>query len=161
MKQRALAAALHRFDDLEVLQRDRVDQQAIGRRLVGDAPDVREIGFLRVAQVVEQGAGGGHGGRVAVEAESFETAGPELIEQRASCGFVLERPRLDAGDWQPIAGAVEQDVAQVEIDGATISRGLSTITSSASACSPAWPAYSAHENSPVVTSRSADPDDGV
>ncbi len=117
VKQGALAAAVHRLDDFEVLQRDGVDQEAVGRRLVGDAADVREIGFLRVAQVVEQGACGRHGRRMAVEAESFETVRPELIEQRAPCGFVLERPRLDAGHRQPITRPVEQDLAQVEIDG--------------------------------------------
>ena len=91
-------------------------EQAIGRRLVGDAANVREIGFLRVAQVVEQRAGGRDGRRVAVEPEAFETVRAELIEERAPRGFVLECPRLDARHRQPVAGAVEQHAAQVEID---------------------------------------------
>ncbi len=44
--------------------------------------------------------------------------------------------------------------------GATISRGRKTITSSANACRPALPTYSAQENSPVVRSSSATPTTG-
>ena len=116
VQQRPLAAAVHRLDDFEVLERDRVDQQAVGRCLVGDAADVREIGFLRVAQIVEQRAGRRHGRRVSIEPEPFEPVRAELIDQRPARGFVLERPRLDARHGKPITGAVEQHAAQIEID---------------------------------------------
>ena len=160
VEQGALAAAIHRFDDFEMLERDRVDEQAIGRCLVGDAADVREVGFLRVAQIVEQGAGGRHRGRVSVEPEAFEPVRAELVEQRAPRRFVLERPRLDACHRQPIAGAVEQHAAQIEIDRPRQSRAAAapSLRPPAPAGPPA-PAYSAQENSPVVRSSSATPND--
>ena len=85
-EQRSLAAALHRLDDLEVLQRDRIDQQASADVLAAAiAADVREVGLLGVAQVARParrrrrprpGA--------AFEAEPVEAADAQLVEQRAA-----------------------------------------------------------------------------
>ena len=160
VEQGALAAAVHRFDDFEMLERDRVDEQAVGRCLVGDAADVREVGFLRVAQIVEQRAGGRHGGRVSVEPEPFEPVRAELVD--AACGAPIRARTSTARRASPAADRRRRRAARGSNRdrlAATISRGRSTITSSASACRPAAPAYSAQENSPVVRSRSATPND--
>ena len=82
VEQRARAAALGSLEDLEMLQRRRIDQQRVGALAVGDRAHVREIDLLRLAQVVDERAGGGDGGRMAVEAEALEAAGAQLIEQR-------------------------------------------------------------------------------
>ena len=116
VQQRTLAAAIHRLDDFEVLERDRVDQQAVRRCLVGDAADVREIGFLRVAQIVEQCAGCRHGRRMSIEPEPFEPVGAKLVDQRSGARIRARTSRLDARHRQPITGAVEQHAAQIEID---------------------------------------------
>ena len=158
VKQGAVAAALHRFDDFEMLERDSINQQAVGRRLVRDAAHMCEVGLLRVAQVVEQCAGRRHGERMRVETEPFEPVRAELVDQRAAGRFVFERPRLDAGDRQPFSGAVEQHARSDRDRSARRSRAAAApCTSSASACRPAVPAYSAQENSPVVRSSSAAP----
>src|SRR6516164_5253940 len=39
-------------------------------------------------------------GRMPIEAKPFETAGSQLIEQRASRGLHVERPPVDGGDWE-------------------------------------------------------------
>ena len=58
VQQRSGAAAVGGFDDLEVPQRGRIDEQAVGAGAEGDLADVREVGLLRVAQVVHERAGG-------------------------------------------------------------------------------------------------------
>ena len=76
VEQRSLRSAFAAGDDLEVLQRDRIDDQAVGGRLVADGADVREVGLLRVAQVADQPAGRLHRRDPAVEPEPFEPVGP-------------------------------------------------------------------------------------
>ena len=58
VEQRSGASAFGAFDDLEMLERGRIDEQRVGALPVGDRADVREIGFLRAAQVVNERAGG-------------------------------------------------------------------------------------------------------
>ncbi len=93
VQQRSPGAAVAARDHLEVLQRDRIDDQAVGARSVGDAAHVREVRLLRVAEVGDQTAGCLDGGDAAVESEAFEAVGPELIEQRAPRRLGLEAPR--------------------------------------------------------------------
>ena len=157
VQQRSVASALHRFDDFQVPERDGVDQEAVGGRLERNRADVREVRFLRVAQVVEQRAGGGHRGAMAVEAEPFKAGGVQLFEQASARRFMLERPGLHARDLQAGRHGIAEHRREVEVDGATTSRGRSTLISSARACTPAAPEYSAHENSPVERSNSATP----
>ena len=57
---------------------------ASARCAVRDGAHVREVDLLRVAQVVDERAGGRDGGGLSVEAEAFEAAGAQLIEQRAA-----------------------------------------------------------------------------
>ena len=57
-------------------------EQRVGALPVGDGAHVREVDLLRVAQVVDERAGGGDGGRWPLEAEALEPAGAQLIEQR-------------------------------------------------------------------------------
>ena len=78
-----------------MLQRRRIDEERVGALAVRDRADVREVDFLRHSEVVDQRAGGGDGGRVAVEAEPFETSGAELIEERLPRGLQLERRAVD------------------------------------------------------------------
>ena len=98
VEQRSLRSAFAAGDDLEVLQRDRIDDEAVGNRLVADGADVREVCLLRVAQVTDQPAGCLHRRDPAVEAETFEPVGPELVEERAPRRFRLERPAVHGGD---------------------------------------------------------------
>ena len=73
-----------------------------------------EVGLLRVAQIVQERPGGRHGRGVSIEAESFEAVRAELIEERPARRLVLERPRLDARDRQPVARAIDEHMSQVE-----------------------------------------------
>ena len=106
VEQRSVAAALRPFDDLQVLQRRRIDEQRVGALAVGDRADVREIDLLR------RRAGSGRARRrrdrrrPAVEAEAFEPAGAQLIEQRAARRFEVERPGVDRRDRQRPAAAI-------------------------------------------------------
>ena len=58
VEQRSGAAALGAFDDVEVPQRDRIDEQRVGGDAKRDVADVRELAALRVAQVRDDRAGG-------------------------------------------------------------------------------------------------------
>ncbi len=99
-EERALAAALRAVENLQVLQRDRIDQQGIGALPVGDRPHVGEIDLLCAAKVLDQRPGGGDGDRMTVETEAFESSRPQLIEQRPAGRLDVERPRIHRGDRQ-------------------------------------------------------------
>ena len=103
-------SALAAGNDLQVLERDRIDDQAVAGGLVGDRADVREVGFLRVAQIRRQPARGLDGGRPALEAEPVEAVDPELIEECAPRGFRLERPGIGRGHRQLQPGDVGQPI---------------------------------------------------
>src|SRR5207237_489913 len=83
---RAGAAALRAFDNLEVLQRGRIDQQPVAALAVPNGAHVGEVEFLCAPQVVYERACGGDRGAVSLQAEAFETARPKLIEERAARG---------------------------------------------------------------------------
>ncbi len=100
MEQRALAAAVHRLDHLQVLQRGRIDQQRVAGVLQPDAADVRELGFLRIPQVTHQRAGRGHRGGAAFEPEAVEAAHAQLVEQRLPGALEIEVPAVHLGDRQ-------------------------------------------------------------
>ena len=114
VQQRAGAAAVLRLDHLEVPQRRRIDEQAVGAGAERDVAHVREIGLLRVAQVLHERAGGGHGGRTIVEAEPLQRLRLELAEQRAPRRLVLERPRLGRGQARLDARRRQQRGRRVE-----------------------------------------------
>ena len=92
LEQRAGAGAVHRLDDLEVLERQRIDDESIGVLLERDAAQVREVRLLRVLQVVDQRAGRPDGRRMAFEAEPLERLRAQLIEQRPSRAVGVKRP---------------------------------------------------------------------
>ena len=117
MEQRTVPSAFERFHHFEMFQCDRINQEVVGGRFVCDAADVRELGFLRVAQVVEQRPSRTHCSGMGFEAETLEAVRAELIEQRPPRRFALERPGLDACDDQAFTGALREDAGQVEIDG--------------------------------------------
>ena len=98
VQQRSGAAAVGRLDDVEVPERGRVDDQAVGAGAVRNLADVREIGLLRVAQVLDQRACGADRGVVALETEAGQALRLQLGEQRTACRFAVERPRLDRRD---------------------------------------------------------------
>ena len=70
----------------------------VGTLTVGDRADVREIDFLRLAQMVDQRAGRGSRGRMTIEAEAFEPAGAQLMQQCLARRAELERPGVDRRD---------------------------------------------------------------
>ena len=74
VQQRAIPMAFHRFDHLEMPERDGIDEQAVGGCFERHGAHVRQIRPLRVAQIVEQRARGRHRRRVRIQAEPFETA---------------------------------------------------------------------------------------
>ncbi len=115
VEQRAVAAALRSLEDLEVLERRRIDEERVGALAVRDGADVREVGLLRLAQVVDERAGRGDGRRPALEAEALQAAGAQLIEQRAARRFVVERPAVDRRDRQ---AGVDERRARLEHRGA-------------------------------------------
>ena len=111
-EQRALASSLRSFENLEVLQGRSVDQQRVGALPKADGADVGEIDLLGRPQVVDEGAGGRHGGGAPLQAETLQTAGAKLVEQRAAGRFGFERPAVERRDRaagsredRPLAGS--------------------------------------------------------
>ena len=51
-----------------------------------------------------------------IEPEPFEPVGAELVDAASAARIRARTSRLDARDRQPVAGAVEQHAAQIEID---------------------------------------------
>ena len=85
------------FDHLEVPQRGRIDDQAVGAGAEGDLADVREIGLLRVAQVLDERAGGADRGGDGLRARSrARLCVCSWSSSARRADFELERPRLDA-----------------------------------------------------------------
>ena len=133
-------AALAAGHDLQMLERDRIDDEAVAARAVRDGADVGEVGLLRVAQVGDEAAGGLNRRRAPFEPEPFEAVRLELVEQRAPRGLRLETPALSRRDRRLDAGqrhdALDDRSASAGRSSTTISRGRSTAISSASACKP-------------------------
>ena len=156
-----VAPALRALEDLQVLQRRRIDQERVGALAVRDRAHVREVDLLRLAQVVDERARGGDGGRVAVEAEILRGR-RRAVDRAASAARRRARTtsRRSASSADPRRRPAEsrRRGAPLSPDGTTISRGLRTASSSASACMPSAPAYSAALNSPVERSRQRDAD---
>ena len=100
VEQRPLRPALAARDNLEMLQRHRIDEQAFGGRLVGHRAHMREVGLLGVAEIPDQPARGLNRARAAVEAEAVEPMCLQLIEQRPPRGFGLEAPGVRGRDGQ-------------------------------------------------------------
>ena len=98
VEQRSGAAAFGSLQDLEVLQRRRIDEEVVGTLTEGDRSHVREIDLLRAAHVMHERAGGGHRRGMRVEAEPFEAGRAQLIEQRAARRLRVERPAVDRRD---------------------------------------------------------------
>ncbi len=94
-EQRSVASAFRAFQDFEVLERRRIDDQRVGALAVGQRADVREIDLLGRFQVMNQRASSGDGGRPPIEAEPFETAHAQLIEQRSPRRLDVECPAVD------------------------------------------------------------------
>ena len=66
-------SAVRRFHHLQVRQRRRIDNQAVGAGSIGDFADVREVRLLRFTQVVHERTGGADGGGMLFQAEPEET----------------------------------------------------------------------------------------
>ena len=97
-QQRAVAAALGALEDLEVAERHRIDQQAVLPLAPADGADVGEVDLLRVAQVLDQRAGGARRGGMAVQPEGVQAAGAQLIAQRLRGAIDAERPFVERRD---------------------------------------------------------------
>ena len=97
-QQRAVAAALGALEDLEVAERHRIDQQAVLPLAPADGADVGEVDLLRVAQVLDQRAGGARRGGMAVQPEGVQAAGAQLVAQRLRGAIDAERPLVERRD---------------------------------------------------------------
>ena len=97
VEQRTVTVAFRALDDFEMLERGRIDQQGVGALPIGDRADVREVDFLRAAEVMHERAGRGDGGRMALESEAVEAAGAKL--SRAACGGPTRR-RTSTRRWR-------------------------------------------------------------
>ena len=113
-QQRPVAAAFRAFDHFEMLVGRRIDQQAVGALAIADGADVREVDLLRIAQVLDERAGGADGGRVRRRARSRAGRRLQLLEQRALRAVEAERPGVDARDRQRQPRDLGQQRGQVE-----------------------------------------------
>ena len=104
VQERSGTAALGGLQDLEVLQRGRVDQQRVGRVLDADGAHVRQFRLLCVTEVAHQRAGRGDRRLAAFEPIAIETAHAQLVEQRLSRALQVEVPPVHLGDRQLQAG---------------------------------------------------------
>jgi hypothetical protein len=100
VEERPLHAPFAAADHFEMAERDRVDDEALGGGAIHHRAHVRQVGFLRVAQIVRQRTGGHGGGMMTVEAEPFEAVCVELPQQRPVGGVGRERGRIEPGDRQ-------------------------------------------------------------
>ena len=76
VEQRSGGGALATGHDFQVLQRDRIDDEAVRGGPVRDGADVREIGLLRGAQIGDESARRLDGRRPPVEPEALEGHAP-------------------------------------------------------------------------------------
>ncbi len=88
VEQRTLATAFRPLEDLEMLERRRIDEQGIGALPIRDRANVGEIGFLRAAQIVNQRSCRAHGRRGVDRGRILP--GRRRAAVRAGCGA---RPR--------------------------------------------------------------------
>ena len=107
-QQRSVAAAFRAFENLEVPERHRIDEQAVLPLAPADGPDVGEVDLLRIAQIFDQRPGGADRGRVAVEAEGVQAAGPQLIAQRLGGAVDAEGPLVERRHGDAEAGDLGQ-----------------------------------------------------
>ena len=99
-QERALAAAFRAFDDFEMLVGRRIDQQAVGALAIADGANVREVDFLRIAQVLHERAGGADRGVMRVEPERVQALRLHLLAERALRAVEADGPFVDARDRQ-------------------------------------------------------------
>ena len=97
VQERSRAPAVGRVDDLEVAERSRVDEETVGAGAKGDLADVGEIGLLRVAQVVDEGARGANRSWPILEAKPEQALRAQLLEQGPARRFLVERPSGGVG----------------------------------------------------------------
>ena len=97
VQQRSGAAAVGGVDHLEVAERGRIDEEAVGAGAKRNLTDVRKIGLLRVAQVVDERAGRANGGGPILETKPEEALRPQLIEQRSTRRLLIEGPSGGVG----------------------------------------------------------------
>ena len=94
VQQRTAPSTIESLHHLEIPERGRIDGHAIGAAAIADLADVGEIRFLRVFQVLHQGAGGTDRRRVLLEPEALQRVRTELGQQRASRRLEIERPSV-------------------------------------------------------------------
>src|SRR5690606_3046037 len=92
--ERALAAALHRVDELEVALRLGVERDVVVGLVALDAADVRDAALLGLAEVVERGAGGDEAEGQVLDAVALERVRLEVAQQRLVGEIVPEDPVL-------------------------------------------------------------------
>ncbi len=97
MQERARAPAVGRVEDLEVAKRRRIDQQAVGCGTEGHLADVGQVGFLRVAQVVDERPCRPHRRGPILQAEPVQALRTKLFEQRPPRRLLIEGPSGGVG----------------------------------------------------------------
>ena len=95
-----------RLDQFEVAHGDGVEHHGIGAIVVGGAVEMVERGALRVAQVVQDGAGGADGGGTIGQAAAIEREQLEVIAQGAVGVVEREDPVFELGADEARAGAI-------------------------------------------------------
>jgi len=93
VEQRAVRPSRQARVELEVTARGRIELQRLVALLAANAAQVGQGGLLRLAQVVEQAAGGADRERLVGEAEAREVAGAELLAEQPLGAPGLEVPR--------------------------------------------------------------------
>ena len=84
VEQRSSTAAVSCVDDLEIPERGRIDDHAVGGGPKRNLADVREVRLLGVAQVLHQRAGRAGGGGAIVEPEPVQRLRLHLGQQRCA-----------------------------------------------------------------------------
>jgi hypothetical protein len=149
LQQRSRPPAVARLDHLEVLQRGRIDEEAVGAGAEGDVADVREIRLLRVAQVLHQRAGGGDG------------AADRRAEALSDCAFQLREQRPRADSYSNVHGSAlrlsRASVAAPSVRGRADPAGLEAATGAEHFARQAAPPSSSLTRPPPLVARRTPP----
>ncbi len=101
---------LHQF---QVAHRDGVEHHAVGAVVKGGPVEVVERGALRVAQVVQDGAGGAHRGVRGWPGRSHRAKQLEMVAQRAVGVVEAEDPVFEFGAQEARGGALAGEQRQI------------------------------------------------
>ena len=93
------------LEQFEIAHRDGVEHHRIGAVVIGGAVEMVQGGALRVAQIVQDGAGGADGGGAIGQTAAIEREQFEVIAQRAVGVIVGKDPVFEFGAHEARSGA--------------------------------------------------------